>query len=413
MRVQFTASRAEFRRAMTALSRVAGDQPATARIKVSGGRGTIAIWINEPGGTRMTQVAFAIKDGVDGASSVNFRALDNATIASGYKSVTIAPNGDTGYLGIAYDGIEGRWVETLIEGGEVVDHGRIVGIRVDSVSFFDALAAVETARARLSKKDKHALSWLAGVGVGWSAHGMIHLTATDRRQLATVDLAATMDLRHDRAFADGIYLPAAVVDAFLRLPKRLWPSTVQIAFDPMGKPTLVVGDNIFELAINNPREGGMPIDQVKRIAVNPRHENAIHYETSFDTETVREAIARSGRTRSGSGLWWWVGDHGELAVYAEHGDTSADATLIHGRHGVGGMMVRLDQTNVVKALTRNASGPNSAVLSRRRQAQPNSGIPTPVKFFGYTASGQLVTTVIQPTRVEAAEHAAMMDRGRR
>jgi hypothetical protein len=406
MRVQFTASRAEFRRAMTALNRVVGDHSATARIKVSGGKGTIAVWVNESEGTRMTQVAFAIKDGVDGASSVNFRALDNATIASGYKNVTIAPNGDTGYLGIAHDGIEGRWLETLIEGGEVVDHGRIVGIRVDSVSFFDALAAVGTARARLSKKDKHALSWLAGVGVGWSAHGMIHLTATDRRQLATVDLAATMDLRHDRAFADGIYLPAAVVDAFLRLPKRLWPSTVQIAFDPMGKPTLVVGDNIFELAANDPREGGMPVDQIKRVADNPRHANAIQHETSFDTETVRAAIG-------GNTSWWWVGDHGELAVYAEKGDTIADAALVHGRHGVGGVMVRLDATHVAKALSRGARGSTRVALPRARAAQHAPRIPSPVKFYGHTASGHLIETVIQPIRPSDADHAAMTGRGRR
>ena len=431
MSIQFAANRSEFRRAIMAIAQSVSAWGQRARVVVrvdeTGGSLELAGTWQASGSDLMVRIArFTVRKGAShGQACVDFAALDSITSAPMGRTVTVEAS-EAGSLTVTMDGplsgsvkmSSGMSTTPDGNGGTVLTlpilsappapvtvPDRVIAT-VDGEVFFEALDAVRTARrsARTARRlARNATPGAevaeAGVGLISTVNGYLYMLATDRVQMASVDMRADTGQAIDPVLRGGVNVPHRLVEALLRTPASLRGVPVTLAVSEPGRVVVTAGGLTVDLPSN--ATDGLPFSVMLRLMEPDTGWGVVRdgeIDIAVTNADLRAALSNVATRVPMARLW--VGTLGDSAI---HLIEPWGNTHVQGSASSHGCSAFVDSKLLLKALARHRR--ETAIVSVVDTGN-GDGEPTtrrPVKISSLTPKGSQLTTRIQPLRVSSRQ----------
>jgi hypothetical protein len=424
MSIQFAANRSEFRRAIMAIAQSVSAWGQRARVVVrvdeTGGSLELAGAWQASGSDLMVRVArFTVRKGAShGQACVDFGALDSITSAPMGRTVTVEAS-EAGSLTVAMDGplsgsvkmSSGMSTTPDGNGGTVLTlpilsappapvtvPDRVIAT-VGGEVFFEALDTVRTARRLARNATPGAEVAETGVGLVSTVNGYLYMLATDRVQMASVDMRADTGQAIDPVLRGGVNVPHRLVEALLRTPASLRGVPVTLAVSEPGRVVVTAGGLTVDLPSN--AIDGLPFSVMLRLMEPDTGRGVVRdvdLAIAVTNADLRAALSNVATRVPMARLW--VGTLGDSAI---HLIEPWGNTHVQGSASSHGCSAFVDSKLLLKALARHRR--ETAIVSVVDTGNGDGEPITrrPVKISSLTPKGSQLTTRIQPLRVSSRQ----------
>ncbi|WP_157038492.1 hypothetical protein [Nostocoides jenkinsii] len=360
-------------------------------------------------------VRFAVRKGAGhGQACVDFAALGSIASASMGRTVTVEAS-EAGSLTVLLhgplsgsvkmssgtsttpDGNRGRVLTLPIlsaPSAPVTVPDRVIAT-VDGEVFFEALDAVRTARRSARHAKLGAEVAEAGVGLISTVNGYLYMLATDRAQMASVDMRADTGQAIDPVLRGGVHIPHWLVEALLRTPASLRGAPVALAVSKPERVVVTAGGLTVDLPSNV--TDGLPFSTLLRLMEADTGWNVVcdaDLAIAATNADLRAALSNAAAREPMVRLWV-----GTLEDSAIHLIEPWATTHVQGSVSGHGCFAFLSSKLLLKALARHRRETAIVSLIGTGNGDGEPITRRPVTIASLTPRGSQLTTRIQPIRV--------------